>query len=150
MMGRMKQRLAEIPVGCKEQQARGIEVETTDGKQAGIPIDGNELGDGRAPMGVAHRGDVAARFVEHDVGSALPQNDRDAVDGDRIDCRVDLAAQLGGDDAVHTDTAGSHEVFGTAAAGHPRASEKTLQAHGDQALIRLERGATHGRLRRVR
>lgn len=85
------------------------------GKRSG----GHELGHRGAALRVGHGGHVAGWFMQHDGDGAAFQPHGHAVDGNLVDQRVHLAAQLGDYLAVHRHAPGRHEIL-RPATGLPR------------------------------
>jgi len=103
--------LGEGAIVGEEEQPFAVEVEASDGVQAGLV--GDEVEDGGSPLRVVARGDDALRFVEEQerTGDA-------GVDGVAVEVNVatggDATAERGGD-AVDRDASGGDEVLRLAA-----------------------------------
>ena len=135
VVGRVEKLLADVAVGGKEEEARRVTVESSHGKEPGIAVGGDELGDAGPSHGVAHGREVARRLVEHEVDAALRDRAHGAVDGHHVHVRVDLAAELGHDLTVDANAPGGHETLGTAPARDARPGEKALKPHGIEDLV---------------
>ena len=122
----VQERLAEVAVGGKEEQSRGVQVKAADREEPGIVARGHELGDRATTVGVAHGGDAAGRLVEHDARRPLLEATDDPVDGDDVTLGVDLAPELAHDDSVHAHAPRRHKALGAATACDARASEEAL------------------------
>ena len=102
-----------------------------------MKIGWNELGHTGPPLRVAHGGEIACGFMEHEVDGAFGQLDHVPVDGDYIALDVDLGAKLACHLAVYRNTASGHKVFGAAAARHTGARKEPLEAHRMGVLAML-------------
>ena len=107
----VKQLVGEVAISGEEQEPRCVEVEPPHGKEPGMKIGWNELGHTGPPLRVAHGGEIACGFMEHEVDGALGQLDHVPVDGDYIAIDVDLGAKLACHLAVYRNTASGHKVF---------------------------------------
>ena len=119
--------LGERAVVGEEQEAFGGVIEATNGIDAGGEI-AEELHDGRATFGIAYGGDVAFRFIQHEIDGALGGLDGAAVDGDGVCVGIGFGAQFGDDLAVEGDTAGGDEFLGLTAGGDAGGGEEFLEA----------------------
>ena len=128
--------LGESAVVCEEEESFGGVVEAADGIDARGKI-AEELHDGGAAFRVAGGGDVAFRFVEHEIDGSLGGLDGFAVDGDGVGGGVGFSAECGDDFAVDGDAAGEDEFFGFAAGGDAGGGEEFLEAfgHGSRELV---------------
>ena len=130
MLTRVQQVLRQVAVGGKKQKACGVAVQAAHREKSRKAVAGDQIGHARALLRVAHGGEVAGRFVEHQAHGALVELDGHAVDLDMVAVDVDLGAQFGRDLAIDGHAAGGHQVLRAAAARHTRARQKALQAHG--------------------
>ena len=82
----------------------------------------------RGPVfGIAHRGDVAPRLVEHKVAMPLGALKQLAIDANVIAPQIGLAAQLRHDLAIHYHASGDNHLLGVTSAGNARLGENFLQ-----------------------
>ena len=90
--------VGQLAIIREEQQSLGVAVEPSNGVEA---LGGVDEIHHRTPLAlVAGGGDVAARFVEHDVAAALRANEF-AINADGVGVGIGLAAKLRDDHAVH-------------------------------------------------
>ena len=133
----VKQLMGEVAVSGKEQKPRCVEVEPPHGKEPGMKIGWNKLGHTGPPLRVAHGGEIACGFMEHEVDGAFGKLDHVPVNGDYIAIDVNFSAKLASHRAIYRNTASGHKVFGAAAARHAGACEEPLEAHRRGVLAML-------------
>ena len=87
----MGEPVREVAVVGEKQQSLGVLVEAADREHP--RLGGHEVGDAATSVRVAGRRDDAGRLVQQVVDQAGARADRDAVDLDAIDGRIDLVAE---------------------------------------------------------
>ena len=83
-----------------------------------------------AAFGVARGGDVAFRFVKHEVDGAFGGFDASAIDKDGVGRKVGFGTELGDHFAVDRDAPGEDEFLGFATGGDAGRGEEFLKALG--------------------
>ena len=136
LVRRVRQALGEVAVVGEDEQPGGVGVEPPDVEEPLGPV-GDEVAQAATPLGVAHRGDHAARLVEHEVDRGADRRQPLAVDADHGGARVDLGAEPGDDLAVDLDV-------------RPRASAPRTCADWRRPTGRAASAAGSGRRRRAR
>jgi hypothetical protein len=108
-----------------EQKSLAQIVEPTDGVQALAGLR-EELHDRRPPFGIADRGHIALRLVEHEVPMTLRSLQQFAIDPDMIAARIGFAAKFRHHRSIHLNAAGRDQLFSMAPARNSGFSEDLL------------------------
>jgi hypothetical protein len=127
--------VGEVAVVGHEDEARGLEVEATDGEEAGLGGVVDDLGDGGAvELGLVGGGDEHAfGLVDHQIELAFRLAEGAAVDEDAIGVGVDEDGKSPDDFAIDADATLLDEVFAGAAGGDAGVGHDALEA--DAGLV---------------
>ena len=125
LVARVRHALREAAVVREQDEALGRHVETPDREEAGDR--GDEAHHRWPVLGVASRGDDAARLVQDEVDERPRRLHSDAVDADVVRLDVGLRPQLADDLAVDRDAALEHQLLRAAPRGEARARQDLLE-----------------------
>ena len=118
-----------VAVVREEEKPLGVSVQPSDRVDPLGEV--HQLHHGPAASLVAHRRDVAAGLVDHQVAERLGPEES-AVDPDLGKDWIDLCPELRHDHTVHHDPTLADQVFGGAARGDAAGGKHALEAfHGD-------------------
>ncbi|MDI1290777.1 MAG: hypothetical protein PSX37_12615 [bacterium] len=126
----VREAMGEIAVVGQEHQAGGVEVEPTDGEEAGLGGVVHQIHD-RAAFHAGFVGgghERALGLVEHDVEVPLGLGDAAAIDRDVIDPVGDEDGEFRDDLTIDGDAAGLDHLLAHATGGDARLGEHLLEA----------------------
>jgi hypothetical protein len=126
---RMSDAIEQFSVVRKKQQARRFAIEPADRNDAFRDV--NELYHGAASALVRRRGDVAGRFIQHDIAAALPLDDV-AVNPHHLTLGIDLHPQLLNDVAINADASIDNHLLGFSSRRQPIRRNHTLKTFQDE------------------
>ena len=111
MLFRVHDVVGELAVVGHQEHALAVAVESADGIESHVDIL-DEIGDAPSAAFVAHRGEHAARLIEHDIAQLRLCRTGDAAlaDVDLVVVRIDLVSDLR-DSAVHADASLRDQFF---------------------------------------
>jgi len=125
-VARMEQSVRQRAVVREKQRALDVPVQAS--HRIETHVVSHEIGDDRASLRIAERGDVAARLVEEHVVLGLGRRQPAAVDRDGVELGIGERGGTAGDGPVDGDVAVDDQAVTSPARGQPRLRQDLVES----------------------
>gem|GEM_PF-5678831 len=126
----MKQTISARAVRGKQQQARGIRVESSNRENARYCLDLWDVGDTSVPKGILHGSKHHSRLIQDKIGTRIAEHDKLIIHFHKIFLRFNFCAQNVCNLAVYPHSTCLNKLFGATSTRNARARKIALQTHG--------------------
>ena len=113
-VARMRESIGELAIVGENEQARGIEIQSTDAIQARLLRMIDKINRARTTFGIAVGAHRATRLEEHHIEVLLGAFERLSIDKNRVALSINPRGQHVNDVSIHRDCAAENELFALA------------------------------------